>query len=96
VLHDWPDDICQKILARIIDAMKRGYSKLLIHESVVPPTNASWETTARDIIMLTLFCSQERNEADWRNLLEAKAGLKISKIWKLDMPDECLIECELP
>ncbi|PQE16387.1 catechol o-methyltransferase protein [Rutstroemia sp. NJR-2017a BVV2] len=96
VLHDWPDDICQKILSRIIDAMKRGYSKLLIHESVVPPTNASWETTARDIIMMTHFSSQERNEADWRNLLEGKAGLRISKIWKLDMPDECLIECELP
>ncbi|RGP63500.1 sterigmatocystin 8-o-methyltransferase [Fusarium sporotrichioides] len=95
ILHDWPDDVCQKILAHITSAMKPGYSKLLIHEQIIPTTNASWETTARDIMMMTMFCAQERSEADWRGLLEGKAGLKVSKIWNLDLPDEYLIECEL-
>ncbi|SPJ72164.1 related to O-methyltransferase [Fusarium torulosum] len=96
ILHDWPDDVCQKILAHITSAMKPGYSKLLIHEQIIPTTNASWETTARDIMMMTMFCAQERSETDWRRLLEGKAGLRVSKIWRLDLPDECLIECELP
>ncbi|KAF5227963.1 hypothetical protein FANTH_14628 [Fusarium anthophilum] len=96
VLHDWPDDVCQIILGHITHAMKQGYSRLLIHEQVVPTTNASWETTARDIMMMTMFCSQERSESDWLKLLEEKVGLKVSKIWKLDLPDECLIECEMP
>ncbi|KAM3547888.1 hypothetical protein MY1884_009401 [Beauveria asiatica] len=94
-LHDWPDDVCETILAHIKAAMKPGYSKILVHENVIPTTKASWEATALDMVMLTLFSSQERNEAQWRSLLEAKAGLKITKIWKLDLPNECLIECDL-
>lgn len=95
ILHDWPDDVCEKIIAQTKTAMKPNYSKLLIHERVLPPTNASWESTALDMVMLTLLSSAERSEMDWRNLLEVKAGLKITRIWKLDLPDECIIECEL-
>ncbi|CEF75723.1 hypothetical protein FGSG_10331 [Fusarium graminearum PH-1] len=96
VLHDWPDSVCEKILGHITDAMERGYSKLLIHEHVVPLTNASWETTAKDILMMAMFSAGERSEVQWRDLLEAKAGLRITSIWQLDLPDEYLIECELP
>lgn len=96
VLHDWPDDVCKSIISNIKAAMKPGYSKLLINENVVPSTGAYWETTALDTMMMTLFCSGERTERDWHNLLEKIGGLKIVKIWPGDKGVESLIECELP
>lgn len=94
VLHDWPDDVCASILARVKAAMKPGYSKLLINENVIPPTDANWQATGLDMMMLSLFASKERTEADWRKLLEG-AGLKIVKVWGHGEGVESLIECEL-
>ncbi|TDZ36724.1 O-methyltransferase mpaG [Colletotrichum spinosum] len=94
VLHDWTDEVGRSILARVTAAMKPGYSKLLINENVLPPTDANWQTTALDMMMLTLFASRERTEAQWRQLLEP-AGLKIVNIWSNGEGVEILIECEL-
>lgn len=60
--------------------MKRGFSKVLINENVIPETNAYWETTSLDIIMMADFASTERTAGDWHVLVEA-AGLKVTKIW---------------
>lgn len=95
-LHDWPDNVCSTILAQIKAAMKPGYSKLLINENVIPPRDTYWESSALDMVMLTLFCSMERTQADWYNLLEKTAGLKIVKIWSGGKGVESIIECELP
>ncbi|KAK1673888.1 S-adenosyl-L-methionine-dependent methyltransferase [Colletotrichum godetiae] len=95
-LHDWPDDVCETILKQIKAAMKPGYSKLLINENVIPSTGAWWETSALDMVMLTLFCSKERTEGDWYHLLEKMAGLKIVKIWSVGKGVESLIEVERP
>ena len=95
-LHDWPDNVCDSILAQIHAAMKRGYSKLLIHENVLPIKDAYWEASALDIVMLTLFSSRERTELDWRNLLENRAGFKVVNIWSGGKGVESIIECELP
>ncbi|KAK8025498.1 S-adenosyl-L-methionine-dependent methyltransferase [Apiospora arundinis] len=94
VLHDWPDNLCEKILAPLTAAMRPGYSKLLINENVIPPTGAYWETTALDMIMLTEFSSRERTLDDWQNLFSA-AGLRIVKVWSGGKGVESLIECEL-
>lgn len=94
VLHDWTDENCVKILKNIVPAMKRGHSKVLINENVIPSTNAYWETTSLDIIMMSDFASTERTADDWHVLTEA-AGLKISKIWTARRGVESLIECEL-
>ena len=96
VLHDWPDETGAKILARIKEAMKPGYSRLLINENVIPPEKAHWEITALDMMMLTLLGSAERTESDWRRLIEDVAGLKILKIWSAANGVEKVIECELP
>ncbi|GIJ83164.1 hypothetical protein Asppvi_001683 [Aspergillus pseudoviridinutans] len=95
-LHDWPDDVCDSILARVKAAMKRGYSRLLIHEHVIPETGAYWEATALDMVMLTLLSAQERTRAAWYNLIETRAGLNIVKIWSGGKGSQSLIECELP
>ncbi|KEY68876.1 hypothetical protein S7711_03811 [Stachybotrys chartarum IBT 7711] len=94
ILHDWPDDVCKSILGRVKEAMKPGYSKLLINENVLPNTGAWWETSALDMVMLTLFSSKERTEADWHYLVEELAGLKIVKIWSAGNGIESLIEVE--
>jgi len=94
ILHDWPDDTCLKILANITAAMKPGYSKLLINENVIPDTDAQWEATALDIMMLTLLSSRERTRENWQDLL-TRAGLRIVKIWTARNGAESLIECEL-
>ncbi|KAH8807896.1 S-adenosyl-L-methionine-dependent methyltransferase [Xylogone sp. PMI_703] len=94
VLHDWPNEKCSEILHNLKAAMKSGYSRLLIHENVIPDINADWQTTSLDIIMMAMVSSQERRESEWRQLIEA-AGLKIFKIWRSSGNAESLIECEL-
>lgn len=93
VLHDWPDNVCKCILNQVAGAMKPGYSKLLIHENIIPSKGADWEVTALDMMMATMLSSKERTEKEWYALLETpELGLKISGIWKVDGA-ECLIEC---
>lgn len=94
VLHDWTDEDCRKILKNVVPAMRRGHSKILINENVIPQTNAYWETTSLDIIMMADFASTERTAGDWHELVES-AGLKITKIWTAQRGVESLIECEL-
>jgi hypothetical protein len=94
ILHDWPDNKCQEILTNLAQAMKPGYSKILINENVIPDTDADWQTTSLDIIMMSLFASQERTERQWHALAES-AGLKIVNIFTAEKGVESLIECEL-
>lgn len=97
ILHDWPDDVCQKILARLAEAMKPGYSKLLIFECVIPKTDAYWEGTAGDMLMMTQLSACERTEDQWHKLIEGSGlGLKITKFWSSGLSAvENVIECEL-
>ena len=95
ILHDWNDESCRKILKGLIPAMRPGYSKILINENVIPSTNAYWETTSLDFIMMADFSSTERTEKHWHELIES-VGLKITNIWTVQRGVESLIECELP
>jgi len=96
VLHDWADEVCKNILKPLVGAMKRGYSRLLINENVIPDTGADWQATALDMMMITLFSSKERTLNDWHQLLESpEIGLKIVKVWSAKNSQESLIECEL-
>ncbi|KAI1017829.1 hypothetical protein LB504_004009 [Fusarium proliferatum] len=93
ILHDWPDDI----LARLAEAMKPGYSKLLIFDCVIPRTGAYWVATAGDILMMTQLSALERTEDNWHQSIEQSGlNLKIVKFWKCGVASvENLIECEL-
>ncbi|ORY63352.1 S-adenosyl-L-methionine-dependent methyltransferase [Pseudomassariella vexata] len=97
IMHDWPDDVCKRILSRIAEAMKPGYSKLLIFDCVIPRTGAYWENTAGDMLMMTQLSALERTQDNWYDLIEGNGlGLKIVKIWRCSDTDvENLIECEL-
>lgn len=94
VLHDWPNSACEQILKSIADGMTQGYSKILLHESILPETDAFWEVTALDLLMMGLFCARERPLAMWHEILES-VGLKVVNIWTYEKGTESLIEAEL-
>lgn len=96
IMHDWPDHVCKSILTRVVEAMRPGYSKLLINDVVIPSMGAHWENTAGDMLMMTQLSALERTEAQWYQLIEGSGlGLRIVKIWLCGLPGvEGLIECE--
>ncbi|KAJ5710455.1 O-methyltransferase [Penicillium malachiteum] len=94
VLHGWPDAACVEILRAVATSMKRGYSKLLINEIVIPDEKAHRLGTSMDLLMMTVVAAEERIEHKWRYLLPL-AGLKLVKIWKFEISTESLIEAEL-
>lgn len=95
ILHDWSDEKARAILWNLIPALEIGYSKILINEFVIPRTDAHWESTSLDIVMMATFAAKERSESRWRKLIET-CGLRIVKIWTINNATESLIECEVP
>ncbi|KAL6718652.1 hypothetical protein ACLMJK_002886 [Lecanora helva] len=72
ILHDWPDQEARKILRNIVPAMRKGYSKLLLSENIIPATGCHPHHSAIDLSMMVLFGAQERTEAHWKDLLESE------------------------
>lgn len=79
------------MLRKTAEAMKAGYSRLLIHEIVMPERNATQWETMMDILMMAGYSTLERTERQWRELIDA-AGLKINKIYSGPLSAESVIE----
>jgi hypothetical protein len=94
VLHDWEDTQAKQILSHLAEAMEPGYSKLLIHESLVSSVKPLARVTTSDITMMACLGAKERTEAEWRALVES-AGLKVLNIWRPPHSVESIIEAEL-
>lgn len=60
--------------------MSPGYSKLLIHEMIVPEKGADIVHATLDIAMMCFGGGKERTAKQWTQLLES-AGLIISGMW---------------
>ena len=96
VLHDFSsDDACRRILDNITPAMKKGYSKLLIKDLMIPDRGAPWAFTAMDVNVMQSLSGQERTESQFRNLLES-VGLKIEGIWRHEKALDVVVEAVLP
>lgn len=95
VLHDWPDDVCRKILGHLRDAMKPGFSRVLISDCVVADENPAWQHAALDISMMSLVSALERTEREWYELVES-CDLKIENIYSKGVGNESLIEVVRP
>lgn len=95
VPHDWPDEDCVRILESVRGAMRRGYSKLLIYEIVLPPRGASSLMTTLDLQLMNVVSGLERTEGHWTRLLES-CGLRIVGISRHPRAVESVIEAELP
>ena len=94
VLHDWPDDSAVKILQIVAAAMEKGYSKLLIHESLITRVKPLSRVTVSDITMMACLAAKERTESEWDQLVTS-AGLRIVTIWRPPQSVESVIETEL-
>lgn len=94
IFHDWPDAVCLEILRHTKDAMKPGYSTLLIHDGLILESKPNPLTTSMDLHMMMLLAAKERTETDWSNLL-GSVGLQMVKIHEVPGLNEVVIEAEL-
>ncbi|KAK2017329.1 S-adenosyl-L-methionine-dependent methyltransferase, partial [Colletotrichum eremochloae] len=94
VLHDWPDSTAAEISKTVAEAMVRGYSRLLIHESLFSEKEPLCKVTTTDMIMTAVLASAQRKEGQWYDLI-ASAGLRVVKIWRPVQAVEIVIEPEL-
>ncbi|KAL8725052.1 MAG: hypothetical protein Q9166_007606 [cf. Caloplaca sp. 2 TL-2023] len=94
ILHDWPDEKARQILRNLGPSMRKGYSRLLLNENVIPPTGCHPHLSALDLTMMTLFGSKERTEEDWKQLLESE-GFKLIAVHAIPSCLKSVLEAEL-
>ena len=70
ILHDWDDDGAARILQVIRSCAPTG-ARLLVLDAVVPEGNEPHGAKWLDLLMLALFAGRERDEAQWRAVLDA-------------------------
>ena len=70
ILHDWNDDRATAIL-RTIRASAPDDARLILVETVVQPGNEPGGGKWLDLLMLALLDGRERDEEQWRALLDA-------------------------
>src|SRR6476646_2270666 len=78
IIHDWPDDLCLKILKACRKSVNAG-GKLLVVDWVIQPGNNFSPGKFLDLQMLIFPGGRERSEPEFRQLLEA-SGWKLSRI----------------
>lgn len=94
ILHDWPSEQCLQILEKLRPALKKGYSRILLNEIVIPETEAGWFETSVDLLMMQVHAAQERRERGWNQLVERVGGLRVRHIWDVEGAVEKVIEIE--
>ncbi|KAI1452578.1 sterigmatocystin 8-O-methyltransferase [Annulohypoxylon moriforme] len=91
ILHDWPDHISITILKNLVpvlsaDGTAKPKPKLLIMDTVLPtpgqvPSSVERIVRVRDLTMMQVFNSHERDLDQWRALLAAAdEGLRIRQV----------------
>ena len=71
ILHDWDDERAAAILRTIRTAAAPG-ARLVVLDAVVPPGNDPHGAKWLDLLMLAFAGGRERDEAQWRALLEGE------------------------
>ncbi len=78
IIHDWPDELCLKILKGCRAGVKPG-GKLLVVDDVIPPGNDFHPGKFLDLEMLIFPGGHERTEQQFRDLFAA-AGWRMSRV----------------
>ncbi|KAF1842293.1 O-methyltransferase [Cucurbitaria berberidis CBS 394.84] len=94
IIQDWNNEVNTQILKAIVPAMKKGYSKVLVNDFVVPNQGAHWAQTCLDWELMASLGARHRTETEHRQLYEG-AGLKITGIFQHPNSLDSLIELEL-
>ena len=95
IIHDYDDCHALKILQHLKDAMIPGYSKLLLHDVIIPPLRASRRDTSVDVHMMAKLGGRERTEDMLLGLVKG-LGFQVRKIWRSDCSEKSILEAELP
>ncbi|RMZ69303.1 winged helix-turn-helix transcription repressor dna-binding [Pyrenophora seminiperda CCB06] len=67
IIQDWNDQVCTTILKAIVPAMKRGHSKVLVNDFVVPTQGAHWAQSKPLHLLLRLFSLVSLGRGDLAN-----------------------------
>jgi hypothetical protein len=78
IIHDWPDDLCIKILKHCRAGVNPG-GKLLVVDHCIPPGNDFRTSKFMDLEMLLFPGGKERTEAQFRHIFEA-SGWKLTRV----------------
>lgn len=78
VIHDWPDELCGKILSGCRAGIRDG-GTLLVVDSVVPTDGRFSPAKFMDLTMMLVVGGKERTEDEFRALLEA-SGWRLNRI----------------
>jgi O-methyltransferase domain len=85
IIHDWPDDICVKILKACRKGVNSG-GKLLAVDNVIQPGNDFAVGKFMDLQMLIFPGGRERTEKQFRDLFAA-AGWQLSRVIPTGVPE---------
>jgi hypothetical protein len=69
ILHDWDDEPAAAIL-RTLHAGAPDHARLIVIEAVVEPGNEPDGAKWLDLLLMATFAGRERDEAQWRTLLD--------------------------
>jgi hypothetical protein len=94
IFHDWSDSDCRRILQNLRPAMKKGYSRLLINDQVIPEKDAPFIPTMLDFTMMVVLASKDRSESQWTELIESE-GYKVTGFWSSAGGAEGFVEAML-
>lgn len=94
IIHDYPDEVCVKILQNIVPALNKD-SRILLDDMVLSNYGVHWRATVKDITMMTLLAARERTKDQWYALLD-RAGLKILDIHTYNPTTETSVVVAVP
>uniref|UniRef100_A0A8C4P7V5 Acetylserotonin O-methyltransferase n=1 Tax=Dromaius novaehollandiae TaxID=8790 RepID=A0A8C4P7V5_DRONO len=77
ILHDWDDDKCKQLLAKVHKACKPGGGVLLVESLLNEDKSGPLETQLYSLNMLVQTEGKERTPAEYRNLLQAAGFTEI-------------------
>jgi hypothetical protein len=61
--------------------MHVGYSRLLLHETILPEMHCTTWDAVGDLSMMCILAGVKRDEGQWVQLIKS-VGLRVEKIWR--------------
>ena len=80
ILHDWNDEDAEKILQNCRKAIT-DQGRLILIEPAIVEANHDFDSLASDLLMLVLLNGKERNEIEYKDILN-KTGFRLKTIIK--------------
>lgn len=86
--------MCTQILSALCPALRRGYSKIVVNDFVVPDAGAHWSQTSLDWELMASLGARHRTVAEHVALYEG-VGLRVAGVWRAPGGLDSVIELVL-